>query len=94
MQNGIKAVFFLLVQVRTWNVKDVLFAVAYLFNIGSVLHRDKCLQASFFTLCIPVLLALSGGTSGPLCPHVQSLGQRVSSGTEQSLPRGVFTRSQ
>lgn len=40
----------------------------------------------FRTLPIPVLFAQGGGTSGPLSPCVQSLGYRLSSGTERPYP--------
>lgn len=70
-----------------------MFAVAFLFEFGSVLREDRWLRGIVFhSLSTPVLPVLGGGTTGPLSPCVRLLGYRLPCATE--LPRGVFTRSQ
>lgn len=70
---------FFFVHVKTWKVRHVFFAVAYLFKFGSVLRGSGNV---FHTLPFPVLFALGGGTLGPLGPCVQSLGYRLFTNTQ------------
>lgn len=70
-----------------WNVRHVLFAVAYLFKFGSVLREDRCLQALSFALflfpCSSHRAVALQGHSVHVCNHLATGFHLAQSGPTQ-----------